>query len=194
MTSRCRSSICVRKYVSALAACRASLGNRSATKISTRCSITSWLCAALAVNALAALAQESVVVTGARLPGPLLESTMSVPRAELERASDLPAALRPLSTLHVDQPGAPAGFGSLYLRGADPNHSVLLLDGVKLNDISNTRGGGFDLGALDPRLLERVDVLPGATSAVYGADAMAGAVTLRTLAPGGRGLSANAGA
>jgi vitamin B12 transporter len=135
-----------------------------------------------------------VVVTGSRLAGPLLESATSVPRAELERASDLPSALRPLATLHVDQPGTPAGFGSLYLRGADPNHTVLLLDGVKLNDISNTRGGGFDLGALDPRLLERVDVLPGATSALYGADAMAGALTLQSLAPGGRGVSANAGA
>jgi len=133
-------------------------------------------------------------VIGSRLPGPPLGQAVGVNRADLDRAPSLPDALRPLAPAHVDQPGAPAGFSSLYLRGADPNHTAYFLDGVKLNDISNTRGGGFDLGALEPRALERVDVLPGASSAVYGADAMAGVVSLETRAPQGEGLSVLGGA
>jgi len=132
-------------------------------------------------------------VVASRLRGPSVFNTTGIGGDALERSASLPDALRPLTTLHVDQPGAPGGFGSLYLRGADPNHTVFLLDGVKLNDLNNTRGGGFDLGALDARLFSRVDVLPGAASAIYGADAMAGVVGMRSAAPTGTGVHLNAG-
>jgi vitamin B12 transporter len=132
-------------------------------------------------------------VVASRLRAPSVFTVTGIGRDALEPSASLPDALRAVTTLHVDQPGAPAGFGSLYLRGADPNHTIFLLDGVKLNDLTNTRGGGFDVGALDPRTLERVDILPGAASAIYGADAMAGVVDLRTSAPRGTGVGASAG-
>ena len=157
----------------------------------TRSSTISPRCAALVASALLtaphAGAQDDVVrITGSRLPLSDVLPGQQVRILEPSGAS-LPDAVRAAPELHVDQPGAPAGFGSLYLRGADPNHAVILLDGVKLNDPTNARGGGFDFGALDPRALERIEVLPGASSAVYGADAMAGVVNILTAPPRGTG-------
>jgi outer membrane cobalamin receptor len=99
-----------------------------------------------------------------------------------------------VSAVYADQAGAPGGFSSLYLRGADPNHTVIMIDGVKISDPTNSRGGGIDLSSIDPRSIARIEILPGASSAIYGSDAMAGAVNIITRAPGATGLQLSAGA
>lgn len=158
-------------------------------------------CAAPAVRAFAlgllvgpAAAQEDTVyVTGSRLPvsAPALgQEARIVERDVMRAAPSLPDALRGLSELHADPP---RGFASLYLRGADPNHTAVFLDGVKVNDPTNPRGGGFDLGMIDVQALDRLEVLAGASSAIYGADAMAGVLGLVSAPPRGSGLRVGAG-
>ena len=140
-----------------------------------------------------------VIVTGTQLPASeasVPRPVIAIPESEIrDRApASLPDVLRNTPSLYVDQVGAPGGFSSLYLRGADPNHTVILIDGVKVSDTTNTRGGGIDLSFIDPRTISRIEIVPGASSAIYGPDAMAGVVNIITRQPKDTGLLMSAGA
>ncbi len=144
---------------------------------------------------MSAIPQDSVRITASRIPGAValeVQDAVVVPREHLAQQPLLSDALQGVAQLHADQAGGRGGFSSVYIRGADPNHAVVLIDGVKVNDPTNSRGGGFDLSSIDPRTLERVEILPGASSAVYGADAMGGVVSLLSAQPSGSGLRAMA--
>ena len=82
--------------------------------------------------------------------------------------------------IQIDQVGNAGGQGNIYIRGSEPNHTLILIDGVRLNDPTNNRGGGYDLSTLDPSSIERVEIVRGAGSALYGADAMGGVVNIVT--------------
>ena len=82
--------------------------------------------------------------------------------------------------MHVDQVGGRGGTGSLYMRGADPNYTLVLVDGVRVNDPTNARGGSFDFSTLDMADVERVEIARGPYSAVYGGDALAGVINIVT--------------
>jgi vitamin B12 transporter len=79
----------------------------------------------------------------------------------------------------VDRPGRSGGFGSLYLRGADPSHVVVLIDGVRQNDPLSSRGSAVDLNSLSLDDIERIEVIRGNTTVAHG-EAMAGVVALYT--------------
>lgn len=137
-----------------------------------------------------------VVVVGSRVPstkGQEAESLTVITREQIERmgAATGPDLLRQVPGIQVDQMGGPGGISQVYIRGSDPNHVLVFVDGVRVNDPTNSRGGGFDFSNLDPSQVERIEVLRGAASAIYGADAMGGVVNVvtRTAEPGG---SANA--
>jgi outer membrane cobalamin receptor len=144
---------------------------------------------------------EPVVVTASREPMPAdrAPGTVSViTREEIERAqyTSLVDVLRHVPGIHVEQPGSRGGRASIYTRGLDPNQTLVLLDGVRLNDPTNNRGGSFDLSTLDPAAVERIEIVRGPTSAVHGSDAIAGVVNIitRTGADGEElGLKASGG-
>jgi iron complex outermembrane receptor protein/vitamin B12 transporter len=60
----------------------------------------------------------------------------------------------------------------------------VLVDGVEVNDPTNSRGGGFDFANLNPNLIDRIEVVRGAQSAIYGSDAVAGVINIITRRPG----------
>jgi len=144
---------------------------------------------------------ETVVVSASREPMPedRAPGTVSViTREEIERAhyTSLVDVLRGVPGIHIEQPGSRGGRASVYTRGLDPNQTLILLDGVRLNDPTNNRGGSFDLSSLDPAGVERIEVVRGPTSAVHGSDAIAGVVNIitRTGADGRElGLQASGG-
>jgi outer membrane cobalamin receptor len=126
-----------------------------------------------------------VTITQARRPVPLSrrpESTTVVGRSDIEARPTAGVAelLRQVPGLAVDQAGGPGGVGSVYLRGTDPNHALVLIDGVRVNDPTNTRGGSFDLSTLDPLTIERIEVVRGPLSSVYGSDAIGGVINVIT--------------
>lgn len=65
---------------------------------------------------------------------------------------------------------------SLFLRGAESNHTVVVIDGVKMNPVSD----GFDFGGLTLSNIERIEVLRGEQSALWGSDAIGGVVYITT--------------
>lgn len=88
--------------------------------------------------------------------------------------------LRRIPGVDVTQQGGEGGLTFISIRGGDPNFTVVMIDGVKVDDPTNTRGGGYDFAGLDPLMIERIDVYPGSYSAVYGSDALGGTIGIRT--------------
>lgn len=75
--------------------------------------------------------------------------------------------------------GATGGHGavtSLFLRGAESNHTVVVINGVKMNPVND----GFDFGGLTLSNIERIEVLRGEQSALWGSDAIGGVVYITT--------------
>ncbi|HXV36727.1 MAG TPA: TonB-dependent receptor [Myxococcota bacterium] len=128
---------------------------------------------------------EPVVTSASLEPRPLARApgTLTViSREEIERGhyTSVVDILRHVPGVHVDQPGSRGARASIYTRGLDPNHTLILIDGVRMNDPTNNRGGSFDLSTLDPAGIERIEIVRGSVSAVHGSDAIAGVVNIVT--------------
>ncbi len=74
--------------------------------------------------------------------------------------------------------GGPGQVTSIYLRGAKPQHTLILIDGVRMN--GQLDPNGYDLTNLDVSEIERIEILKGPQSALYGSDAMAGVINIIT--------------
>ncbi len=130
-------------------------------------------------------AQPEIVVTGSRVATPADDlaanvTVLSREDFEVQKPRQLADILRRVAGVHIDQVGGRGGTGSLYLRGADPNYTLVLVDGVRVNDPTNARGGSFDFSTFDVADIERVEIARGPYSAVYGGDALAGVVNIVT--------------
>ena len=82
--------------------------------------------------------------------------------------------------LHVEQTAGPGSLSSIYLRGADPNFTLVLINGTKVNDPTNSRGGSFDFSSLDLATIDRIEIIRGPLSSTYGSDALSGVVNIIT--------------
>lgn len=122
-----------------------------------------------------------ILVTGTRLPmaSPgLAQNVTVVDQAEIRAShpSSIAEVLSRVTGIYVDEAGPAGGFVSMYLRGAENSHLLILLDGVRLNDPTTTRGSTYDLSGIDVNQIERIEILRGPASAVYGGEALAGVV------------------
>ncbi len=126
-----------------------------------------------------------IVVTGSFQPTPLSEINRAVVAIDLEQQPPLYNSL--IDPLHADasidlQERAPGGVQSdISIRGATFEQSLILVNGLRLND---AQSGHHDLDVpLPMEAVSRVEILHGAGSTLYGADAMAGAVNFITDRP-----------
>jgi len=94
--------------------------------------------------------------------------------------------LRTIPGVLVSQEGGLGGVSSISIRGAEPNFTVVMLDGVPLNDPTNTRGGSFDFSNLNLHSIERIEIIRGSQSAFYGSDALSGVINIITTSPSDR--------
>jgi len=69
---------------------------------------------------------------------------------------------------------------SVYLRGAKNDYTLILLDGVPLTDPSTVAGGAYDLRMISLDQVERIEILKGSQSTLYGSDAVAGVINIIT--------------
>jgi vitamin B12 transporter len=79
----------------------------------------------------------------------------------------------------IDRSPRSGGYGSLFLRGADPSHVVVLIDHVRQNDPLSSRGSAVDLSTLSTDDIERIEIVRGNAS-VVNAEAMAGLIHIFT--------------
>jgi iron complex outermembrane receptor protein/vitamin B12 transporter len=89
---------------------------------------------------------------------------------------DLFEPIRTVPGVSVVQTGARGGTASLFVRGGNSNFNKVLIDGVPANDI----GGSFDFSDLATTGVDRVEVMRGSNSVLYGSDAMTGVVSIVT--------------
>ncbi len=92
---------------------------------------------------------------------------------------DLPSVLNFVQGLDVTQSGPTGQQSSLFLRGTNSNHTLVLLNGIPINDTS-TPTGAHDIGQDFMFNVQMIEVYKGSAGAHYGADAIGGAVNFVT--------------
>jgi vitamin B12 transporter len=138
------------------------------------------------------VALEEIVVTADRIPTPLAKSiaATTVITGEALQAQGIhfvEDALRQVPGAAVVPTGSYGGVSSLFLRGGESDFVKVLVDGVPVNQ----SGGAYNFGTLTTDNIERIEIVRGPVSVLYGSDAVAGVVQIFTRA-GGRGFRAHA--
>ena len=135
-----------------------------------------------------------VLITGSRLPlteSGLAQSVTVIDQREIQESS--PARLEDIigrvAGVYVDQAGKTGGFSSLYMRGAENSHLLVMVDGVKVNDPTTTRGSAYDLSSIDVHQVERIEILRGPASAIHGGEALSGVINIIMKKPTQPGVS-----
>jgi len=132
-----------------------------------------------------------VVVTATRIPTPVVNIPAGVTvidrqTIEAQGYVTLVDALATVPGLRVSQSGGPGGNASVFMRGTDSNHVLVLRDGMPLNDASDS-SGAFNFGVDTLSDIERIEVIRGPMAALYGSGAIGGVINLisrRGTAPG----------
>lgn len=143
---------------------------------------------ALAASTCAVQAQtapnklDTVVTTASRAPQRLadvLADLTVITRADIERqaVSSFADLLRNNGCAELVRNGGPGANTTLFLRGADSRHTLVLIDGVQVDSQST---GGASWNAIPLAQIERVEILKGPASAVYGSAAVGGVVQIFT--------------
>lgn len=122
-----------------------------------------------------------IVVTATGTAVPLKETStsttiISTPQIEARQDARVEELLRDVPGAIISQTGGRGGQTSLFLRGGNSNMNLVLLNGFRLNDT----GGAFDFNKLTVDNINRIEVVRGPMSSLYGNDAMTGVVNLIT--------------
>ena len=125
---------------------------------------------------------ETIIVTATRTEIPLSDSTIPVSiitreDIELSMATDLSELLRFEADIDIGRNGGPGQATSLFLRGTESNHTLVLIDGVRMNPSTL---GGAAIQNIAPEVIERIEIVKGARSALFGTDAIGGVINVIT--------------
>jgi vitamin B12 transporter len=132
---------------------------------------------------------DEIVVGATRVPTPESElgtSVTVITREEIaaKQQRTLPAALLDVPGLNVVQTGSPGGTTSVFIRGTNANQTKVFIDGIEASDPSSPNGA-FDFAHVLAFDLDRVEVLRGPQSGLYGSDAIGGVINIITQAGDG---------
>jgi vitamin B12 transporter len=134
-------------------------------------------------------ALQPIVITATRVPTPEQQvassiTIISADDIETRQQRTITDVLKLVPGLNVVQTGGPGGVSSVFIRGTNSNHTKVLIDGIDVSDPSNATGA-FDFGHLLTQDIERVEVLRGPQSGLYGSDAIGGVINIITRAGSG---------
>ncbi|WP_374516983.1 TonB-dependent receptor plug domain-containing protein [Brevundimonas sp.] len=140
---------------------------------------------------------DEIVVTATRLPAIAQQTpgARAIDRETIDRRGAVFAAdiLSDLPGLSVVRSGAFGGVAQVRIRGAGPGKTLVLVDGAPVNDPAEVNGA-FDFGGLDLADVERIEVLSGPQSSLWGSDAIGGVIAFTTRQTDGLDLDLEAGA
>jgi vitamin B12 transporter len=152
----------------------------------TRINLLAGVCA-LAFVSTQALADtatvDEVVVTATRLPATVEQTAGArvIDRADIEQrgAVFLSDVLDTVPGISVYENGGFGGVASVRIRGASSDKTLVLVDGLPLNDPSQP-SGGFDLSSFDLGAVDRIEILSGPQGSLWGSDAIGGVISVTT--------------
>lgn len=120
-------------------------------------------------------------------------SIIELPEIQAVQGADLARVLRRLPGVTISRNGPSGSFTGVRVRGAASEQLLVLIDGVKVNDVA-APGGGFDFANILAGSVERIELLRGPNSVIWGSDAMGGVMNLTTRQVDGLSASAEYGA
>jgi len=125
---------------------------------------------------------ETIIVTATRTEIPLANAIVPVTvitreDIELSLASDLSELLRFEAGIDIGRNGGPGQATSIFVRGTESNHTLVLIDGVRINP--GTLGGAA-IQHIAPEIIERIEIVKGARSSLFGTDAIGGVINIIT--------------
>jgi vitamin B12 transporter len=132
----------------------------------------------------ATLTLDPIVISATRLPTlerEVASSVTVITADDIEKKQErtLPEILQDVPGLNLVQTGSPGGVTNIYIRGTNSNHTKVLIDGVDVSDPSSA-DGSFDFSQILAADIERVEVLRGPQSGLYGSDAIGGVINIIT--------------
>ena len=135
-----------------------------------------------ATSAMAQQELPEMVVTATRVPIPAEQSGSAITvitgeELEQRQIRVVADALRDVPGVTVSRSGGAGGITQVYLRGAESNQTLVLIDGVEVN---NPDGGAFDFNSLLDVAVERIEVLRGPQSVLWGNSAIGGVINIVT--------------
>jgi vitamin B12 transporter len=149
-----------------------------------------YTAAALALLPASAMADEwddVIVVTASGFEQPRSETGQAIDIVDRERLDQLQSAtigdaLQTVPGVTVAARGGLGGQTSAFLRGGNSSQTLVLIDGVRINDLTSPNGA-FDFGSLMTGNIGQVEILRGPNSIIWGSQAIGGVVNIQSLAP-----------
>lgn len=125
---------------------------------------------------------DEVVVTAARIQESIEETTSDVivirdDEIKKMNVQFIPDVLRKVPDLNLVQNGGPGKAAAVLLRGGSSAHTLIMIDGVKVN---STTTGSFDFSGINVDDIERIEIVKGPQSTIYGSEAMVGVINIIT--------------
>lgn len=152
--------------------------------------------ASLVTNAEDAASKDNLIITATRTPVAshrVIAPVDVIDAATIERsmATELSELLRFQNGMDIIRLGGPGQLTSVFTRGTNSNHTLVLIDGVRINT------GGLGLAAVQnitPEMIERVEIVKSPRTTLYGENAIGGIINVITLKPDGPDFGGFAGA
>jgi len=143
-----------------------------------------WLPTLLSLTTLQSVhgASPVIVITPTRIATDMTQSTIAVDvisREQIEQspAQDVADIIKFHSGIEIARNGGSGQVTSLFMRGAESNHTVILIDGVKINPATI---GSAALQNIAPSIIDHIEIVKGPRSSLYGSEAIGGVINIIT--------------
>ncbi len=138
-------------------------------------------------SAFADVQMKEVVVTATKTekdPNDMTQPVSVISGEEIRKsgATDIATSIQNATSVHISSFGTPGSVQSVSIRGAASAQVLVLIDGIRMN---SSRDGGFDLSLIPISVedIDRIEIVRGPGSALYGSDAMGGVINIITKKP-----------
>src|SRR5690606_2077587 len=123
-----------------------------------------------------------IIVTASRTPQlekDVIGDVTVITKQDLEKEgqNSMAEILAKQPGIQFSNSGGPQTQTSVFLRGAPAQQTLVLIDGVRINSLTS---GSTNWNAIDPSVIERVEIVRGAASSLYGSDAIGGVINIIT--------------